>query len=567
MKLFENRYNILVISIVLLAFLSVSFARIRTLCSDPDGAVQLAETICNFGTIKLDHYGSKTLQGFGYRVQKKNGHYYYYFPIGTPIACIPFVAIANGWGVSMVGSSGSAVQVGITSITAVLTLIFLIMLARIFLPPLGALLISTVFWFGTSFASTCGTALWSHNFAALFALIAIYITIKVVTSKNTNNWPKIAIFLFSAYLCRPTMSLLIPFVLLFIFTYNKAVTFKVVVLLLILMSCFIVFSIHEFNQFLPDYYMPQRLNGGQFWTALYGNLLSPSRGLLIYSPFILIAWLCFGSSTKEFKLKTSWLLIGIAWPVLHLICISRFPHWWGGWSYGPRLMTDVLPGLFLLNIRTWPVITKSFYSKLAIIILTGASLFAIYINTYQGLFNTYNIGYNWNAEPSVDTFPEYIFNWKYPQFMDSHKRHELRLIDHNIKYLEPILPNELLAFNSTKLLFINWSGLDNPVFRWSKGKSVKILFILNSREKANFKGGFSMNAGALGRQRLNIYLNDTKIYEGQLYNWDQNLDFKFDPSLLKERENFLRFDLPDSRQPGNGDLRVLALRLKSFYLN
>lgn len=74
--------------------------------------------------------------------------------------------------------SEPAVQIAIASLTALLTLVFLLKLARIFLSPANAILISSIFWFGTSLASTSGTALWSHNFATLFALIAIYVVIK-----------------------------------------------------------------------------------------------------------------------------------------------------------------------------------------------------------------------------------------------------------------------------------------------------------------------------------------------------------------------------------------------------
>jgi hypothetical protein len=509
----------------------------------------------------LDHYGQEALQPYG-SVHQKNGHYYYLFPIGTSIASIPFVALANAWGLRMLQSE-PAVQTGIASVTAILTLIFFIKLARIFLAPLGALLISGVFWFGTSLASTSGTALWSHNFATLFALLAIYSSIKATKDGNNKYWLLIAISLFSAYLCRPTMALLAPFVLLFLFTYNKKAAFKSSALLASLIACFVGFSHHEFNQFLPDYYLPKRLAGGRFSEALYGNLLSPARGLLIYSPFILFAWLCFRDSTKEFKLKASWLLIGVAWPIMHLIVISRFPQWWAGHSFGARLMTDVLPGLFLLTIRTWPVAPRSARSKIGIMILVASTAFAVYVNSYQGLFNQYT--QQWNGEPNIDRYPEYLFDWEYPQFMHNWKTHESRLIQHGIKLLPSISPAEVFSHTTDKVLFIDWSGAEST-HRWSSGKSAKIFFVLSNQEKPHFKGEFFMRAGSLGKQRLDVYLNDLKIYDGQLNALDESLNITFDPSLLKEGGNSLRFDLPDAQQPGTSDTHVLALAIKSFSL-
>src|SRR5690606_10451774 len=130
-------------------------------------------------------------------------------------------------------------------------------------------------------------------------------------------------------------------VLFFVFTYSRLSAIKAGLLFVTLQGAFVLFSFYEFGQMLPDYYLPKRLSGGYFYEALYGNLFSPGRGLLVYSPFIVFAWLCFRYSGKLWGLNRSWWLIGLAWPILHWVFISRFPHWWAGWSYGARLMTDV----------------------------------------------------------------------------------------------------------------------------------------------------------------------------------------------------------------------------------
>ncbi len=54
------------------------------------------------------------------------------------------------------------------------------------------------------------------------------------------------------------------------------------------------FSFHELGQALPDYYLPERLADTQrFGTALLANLGSPSRGLFVFSPFLLVAIVLF----------------------------------------------------------------------------------------------------------------------------------------------------------------------------------------------------------------------------------------------------------------------------------
>ncbi|KRB88953.1 glycosyltransferase family 39 protein [Noviherbaspirillum sp. Root189] len=427
-----KRINVLSLLVLVIAFLCVTFSNLRYGGSDPRASLLVTESIIDHKTIKLDHYDAQVRNGYGVAIHEKNGHFYYYFPIGTSIASIPFVAVAKGWGFQIVQSEYQ-IQMMIASITAVATLALMIMLARRFLGPWNALFVSSAFWFGTSLASTSGTALWSHNFAVVFSFLAIYFAVKSAQDNSPGVWPGIALFLFFAYLCRPTLALLSPCVLLFLFTHHRKSAVKCALLLAVLIGCFIGFSLHEFGQILPDYYLPKRLAGGYFAQALYGNLLSPARGLLIYSPFILIAWLCYRSGEKSWSIKKSWLLVGLAWPVIHLLFISRFPHWWAGYSFGARLMTDVLPGLFLLTLFTWPVSIYGLRAKVGIGLLALSILFSIAVNTYSGLFNQWTAA--WNSEPSIDQYPEYLFDWSYPQFLGSKKRHEKRLREHTERLL------------------------------------------------------------------------------------------------------------------------------------
>jgi hypothetical protein len=285
--------------------------------------------------------------------------------------------------------------------------------------------VGLLFWLGSSLSSTNGTALWSHNAAVVFGLSAIYLSLKASLIKDYKSWPLVSFFLFAGYLSRPTMALLTPFLLLFTLTYSKKAAAKMATGLTILVISFILFSLAEFHQPLPDYYLPSRINSTSFYTALAGNLISPSRGILIFMPIVTFAIIFIMRPRHNINLKGSWLLMAIAWPIFHLLAISRFPHWWGGYSYGPRLMTDCLPGLYLLLIDGLPFPVRNKADKIALIAIGFAASFSIWINTCQGLFNPYT-GL-WNAEPSVDMHPQLLFDWSYPQFAASKHGHLQRL--------------------------------------------------------------------------------------------------------------------------------------------
>lgn len=87
-------------------------------------------------------------------------------------------------------------------------------------------------------------------------------------------------------------------------------------------------------------------------------------------------------------------------------------------------MTDVIPGLFLLTVRTWPTTIGGRGDATKVGILAAATIFAIYVNSYQGLFNVYTA--LWNGEPNIDLHPEYLFDWRYPQFLNNERRQKER---------------------------------------------------------------------------------------------------------------------------------------------
>jgi len=107
--------------------------------------------------------------------------------------------------------------------------------------------------------------------------------------------------------------------------------------------------------------------------ALWGLTFSPFRGIFFYAPvLLLVASLFLGRLWRGRKgLLTGNLLV---LPVLvHLLAISCFYMWWGGWSYGPRHLAPLaLPVVFegllqisRLNPSRWAFLILAFWGVLA----------------------------------------------------------------------------------------------------------------------------------------------------------------------------------------------------------
>lgn len=522
--------------------------------SDPRGTLLVSQAIVQHGTVKLDSYGKDLLESYGYVIHTKGGHFYNYFPMGTAVVSVPFVAVANLLGMDMVKDEPLA-QMMLAALAALLIAFLLYKTARLFLPKTQSILITGLCWFGSALASTVGTALWSHDFAFVFSCAAIFL---VVRRQPRGLLPPllVGLCLFLAYLCRPTLALLAPFLLLYYFIHNKkAALFAGFVLGLLLLG-FMGWSMAEFDQILPDYYLPKRLGGNDAMTALYGNLFSPARGLLVFSPFLAISLLATLLLAPRNRALAVLGLISLAWPTAHLLSISQFPHWWAGWSFGARLMVDALPGLFVGLFAVMGAMQHRKRLVYVALILSGA--LAIHINTYQGLFNPYAM--QWNVEPNIDQNPHYLFDWRYPQFLHNKARHQARLAEFNSQQLPPFTSVIDIPFDSTQVAFTGFYGLEDG-FRWSEGHEAELSIMLNTQV---LKGEVNLHAGFLGNQTLRIALNGQQIYQERIIGGEREIRFSFPLGQLRTGLNTFTFHLPDARKPPSEDPRILAMAFRKM---
>ena len=131
---------------------------------------------------------------------------------------------------------------------------------------------------------------------------------------------------------------------------------------------------------------------GSLPVGFAGLTVSPSRGLLIYSPIVLVAaygairaWrspLMSGATAARFDRADAILLtryVSLA-AVAILLTYAKFIAWWGGHGYGPRYLTDAMPFVGLLFAPGFLVLLQSHSrASLGKIAATAALIYSISI--------------------------------------------------------------------------------------------------------------------------------------------------------------------------------------------
>lgn len=118
----------------------------------------------------------------------------------------------------------------------------------------------------------------------------------------------------------------------------------------------IAFNLSRYGDPFNTGYLPEETFGGVLWEGIIGQLLSPGRGLFLYSPILLLSLWGIIPFYRQFRAET-----GVAFSIIliHLLLYGQWFMWHGGYAWGPRFMIPTLPFwvLFLAPViaQGWPV--------------------------------------------------------------------------------------------------------------------------------------------------------------------------------------------------------------------
>jgi hypothetical protein len=145
-------------------------------------------------------------------------------------------------------------------------------------------------------------------------------------------------------------------------------------------------------------------------------LISPSRGLLVYSPFLIVGIAALMASWRWRADDGVWLLryasLGF---VATLLGFGIYRDWLGGWNFGNRYLTDLLP-FYMLGIaeawrRGW---LAAFWARAVFSVAVGWSI--LLHAAGAGLYYFFWNGRHWDVTPDIFETPWRVWDWTASQW-------------------------------------------------------------------------------------------------------------------------------------------------------
>jgi hypothetical protein len=366
------------------------------------------------------------------------------YPLGPVVVALPAVLAAEVLGIDLrgrvaAGRSFAAWESTLASMVVAATTVVLFLVARRRLGrTVPAAALAVVFAFGTSAWSTASRALWQHGPVMLLFSLALLALVDAPggprrvesdaadatgTARPPVSTPRLiaaGACLGAAVWCRP-----VGVVALVVFAVGAVLRYRRRGLWLagsglVPIALLAVVGAVAFGDPNPMRY-PQtpRFTLDVVARGLAASLVSPSRGLLVFTPVVLVAGaaVVIGVRRRTFgDLETGALVAALA-----LVGAAACnPVWWGGYAYGPRLLTDLLPFVLVVCLplaACWPTtvhdLTPARVGALAIVGVLAA--WGMLVHARGALVEE---TWSWNSNPvSIDADPDRAWDWSHPQFL------------------------------------------------------------------------------------------------------------------------------------------------------
>jgi hypothetical protein len=420
------RFGTAVLSLSLFALLLAVFAASPVITStDSRWTIHTAMSFAKGHGGDLTEYLPIIKKQQFYSIEYPDGRPRTRYPIGTALLAMPAVVVIAWlrpqWAAGLPNGTPVRTEQFIASIigAAAGVVFYWVMLSQ-FQSPAIALASTAIFAFCTSIWSTATRALWQHGPLVLMLVIAMLLLVRARRRPELIQYA--ALPLAMAYLIRPTALVSIIALSTYVLLFQRAWLARYMGWSMLVAIPWIAYNFSIYRRPVPPYYHREAFSvHTRFVEGMLSNLFSPSRGLFVFSPVLLFALSGFILALRDREQRP----LNLAYGAIifgNSIIIGAAARWWGGHSFGPRFMTDIVPFLVYFTAFNFRL-PETFRPGMQIAVSAAIAALALVSLTIHAQGALRYATWDWNVTPkSIDDDPARAWDWHDPQFARSWRR-------------------------------------------------------------------------------------------------------------------------------------------------
>jgi hypothetical protein len=340
-----------------------------------------------------------------YFLRHHDGHYRSAYPPGPALLALPVYLLPVLAGMPATSVWVLRLEKLSAALITALSVAFLFWTLRELTTERWALIIAGVYALGTSSLSVSSQALWQHGPSQLCLAISLYLLITGL--RRPHVIPYVGFTLAAAILMRPTNALLVLPLGCYLLHQHRRMLWQCGLYALPPLA-FLVFYNYALFGSIGGGYGPGTLDANSWlwrtpvWEGFISILFSPGRGLFIYSPVLLFSLVGMVMVWISGPLVFRYMTVGV---VCLVLLYSKWTMWWGGWSYGPRLLADLTPFLCLfLYPLTIPMDRRP--------ALRAGFILCALLSIGCHVLGVFWYDFRWDALTGTDRHPERLWHWR-----------------------------------------------------------------------------------------------------------------------------------------------------------
>lgn len=268
------------------------------------------------------------------------------YPVVTPLLVAPLYVPAviwlnaHGWEQPQVDRVAELMEKVSASLLASLASVLMYLLLRRerirWSLPLAA-----AFAFGTNTWMTSSQALWQHGTGELLIVTALLLVVANASPARTAALGAVCVLMAAN---RPPDALIAGAFVLFIVWSRRRNALWLLAGAAVPLAALLHYDLNFIGHVAGGYALgkaPNEIFFRRDWSGALGLLVSPTRGLLVFTPFLIFVPVGLIQRLREPSSK--WLAVALSFAAVVQLLVYSQTDWRAGVSWGPRYLTDLLP--------------------------------------------------------------------------------------------------------------------------------------------------------------------------------------------------------------------------------